>query len=844
MPAWGNHEWEPTDDLRNYKGRFDFANPQTSPGSPSVSCCGEDWYWFDYGNARFIAYPEPWSGAWSDWNTKARVLMDKAQADPTIDFIVTFGHRPAYSSGHHPGSSTLKGILDALGDTHSKYVLNINGHSHNYERGFPQHGVVHVTVGTGGASLEQDGSCLWCTCTQPAWSAFRAMRLGALKLRFTDTRIEGTFICGPPGGGTNDVNCTEGSMVDTFVIGPPGNDSTPPTVSMIFGPTADATIKADSPDMNYESSKLEVDNSPVEHSLLKFSVSGVGTRQVIGAKLRLYTINDSNKGGDFYRVANTSWSESSVTWNTAPTADATPIASLGAVAINTWYEVDVTSLITGNGTYSLRVKSTSSDGADHHSKETVSFAPQLVLTLDTGGTADMIPPAVSITAPSPGATVSNTITVSANASDNVGVAGVQFKLDGNSLGMEDTTNAYAVSWDTTTATNGSHILTATARDTAGNITTSSTVTISVNNGGTIAVITDPTKVFSVPNVSKPSYLSPIKDPTFGTKMTRITDDNGSSIPGGGRWGYDVRQHYSKDPVWNADQTIMVLENRGGSPNPLWLDGETYQKLNICSAANDGMYGRWHPTKPMIRIRPEGNKIRWFDVVNCSEVKSITLPFSFGSGPDGGAFSEGTPSNDGRYAALAKDGDEIFVVDMDPPSGSPRAGPIYNVASCGLSDCRVDWVAISPSGKYAVVQHEGDHTRVFDINPTTLALTPRPMPSGSPQCGADQTAAAGYIFNVGHADMAMNPFDNNEDVIIGQRRSWCPSTVNEISMGSVVMVRLKDNKVTTLTDPSNEAYSYHVSTRNLARPGWAYVGYWLGYSGKRFNHQMGSVSFGK
>jgi len=114
MPAWGNHEWEPTDDLRNYKGRFDLPNPQTSPGSPAISCCGEDWYWFDYGNVRFIAYPEPWPGAWADWLPRARALMDSAQADPKITFIVTFGHRPAYSSGHHPGSPTLKSYLDQL----------------------------------------------------------------------------------------------------------------------------------------------------------------------------------------------------------------------------------------------------------------------------------------------------------------------------------------------------------------------------------------------------------------------------------------------------------------------------------------------------------------------------------------------------------------------------------------------------------------------------------------------------------------------------------------------------------------------------------------------------------
>ena len=222
QPAWGNHEWDKTtDDLRNYKGRFDFPNAQTSPGSPSVSCCGEDWYWFDYGNVRFIAYPEPWSGAWSDWRTKAGTIMDAAQSDPAIKFIVTFGHRPAYSSGHHPGDATLKGYLDALGASHSKYKLNLNGHSHNYERSSPQSGVVHITAGTGGSSLEEDGSCLWLACTQPAWSVFRAMHLGPLRLRFTSSGIQGTFICGPPGGGTNDVTCTLGSVLDSFTIGSP-----------------------------------------------------------------------------------------------------------------------------------------------------------------------------------------------------------------------------------------------------------------------------------------------------------------------------------------------------------------------------------------------------------------------------------------------------------------------------------------------------------------------------------------------------------------------------------------------------------------------------------------------
>ncbi|PYQ17752.1 MAG: hypothetical protein DMF81_26955, partial [Acidobacteria bacterium] len=65
------------------------------------------------------------------------------------------------------------------------------------------------------------------------------------------------------------------------------------------------------------------------------------------------------------------------------------------------------------------------------------------------GSSDTTPPTVSISAPAAGATVSGGVTVSANASDNVGVVGVQFKLDGNNLGAEDTGAPYSMSWDTT-----------------------------------------------------------------------------------------------------------------------------------------------------------------------------------------------------------------------------------------------------------------------------------------------------------------------------------------------------------------------------------------------------------
>ncbi len=94
---------------------------------------------------------------------------------------------------------------------------------------------------------------------------------------------------------------------------------------------------------------------------------------------------------------------------------------------------------------------------------------------------DQTAPTVSLSAPTAGQTVSGSVTVSATASDASGVAGVQFKLDGGNLLAEDTTSPFSISWSTPTATNGSHTLTAVARDVAGNTTTSAGVTVTVSN---------------------------------------------------------------------------------------------------------------------------------------------------------------------------------------------------------------------------------------------------------------------------------------------------------------------------------------------------------------------------
>src|SRR5207245_299335 len=102
---------------------------------------------------------------------------------------------------------------------------------------------------------------------------------------------------------------------------------------------------------------------------------------------------------------------------------------------------------------------------------------------------DTTPPTVTITHPATQATPTDATPITSTASDNVRVAGRQTLLDGANRGAGDTTAPYSVPWNTTTASNGSHTLTAVARDAAGNRTTSAPVTVTVFNDTTPPSVT-------------------------------------------------------------------------------------------------------------------------------------------------------------------------------------------------------------------------------------------------------------------------------------------------------------------------------------------------------------------
>lgn len=148
--------------------------------------------------------------------------------------------------------------------------------------------------------------------------------------------------------------------------------------------------------------------------------------------------------------------------------------NIGSADTTSPYSISWNSTTSANGSHSLTAVATNTSGISTTSLPISINVQNTVVTPPT-------PPVVSISSPTANSTVSGTINVTASATDAKGVSNVQFKLDGTNLAAADTTNPYGISWDTTTATNGQHILTAIATNTSNLSTTSVSVTITVNN---------------------------------------------------------------------------------------------------------------------------------------------------------------------------------------------------------------------------------------------------------------------------------------------------------------------------------------------------------------------------
>jgi chitodextrinase len=167
----------------------------------------------------------------------------------------------------------------------------------------------------------------------------------------------------------------------------PSNTATATTpaaaTTLTIAPEADARVEESASTTNFGTSYLRADFSTSAanaESYLRFTVSGVaGT--VLSAKLRLHSTSDGTADGPAVYTAGSSWGETTINWSNRPARTSSARDDKGSIPGDTWVEYDVTPFVSGNGTYTFNLATTSTDGVNFYQREAATLQPQLVLTL-------------------------------------------------------------------------------------------------------------------------------------------------------------------------------------------------------------------------------------------------------------------------------------------------------------------------------------------------------------------------------------------------------------------------------------------------------------------------------
>lgn len=285
-----------------------------------------------------------------------------------------------------------------------------------------------------------------------------------------------------------------------------------------------------------------------------------------------------------------------------------------------------------------------------------------------------------------------------------------------------------------------------------------------------------------PALSMPGYLQTVIDPTFGTKITRVTGDAGTTIPNvsAGTWRSVGGPIYSKLPTWNADQSLLLLSNTSAN-GYLFLNGSTYQpEIYSGWGPANAVEVRWHPTNPDLLVYVNyttGATGYWNVRTNTIDQRSPGIGLSScGFGP-----YEGNVSRDGNRIVV-NCGTSFYAIDLS--TGSKISPTINAVSDLGFSD--LDWASISPNGDYIVASQNSVLNKSLSFTPTNF--TPK--------------ATWNYM---GHYDLGID------------------TSGNEVAANSLgYFVRLSDGAATNILSPRGTYPDYHTSTRNVAAPGWMYA----------------------
>jgi hypothetical protein len=282
-------------------------------------------------------------------------------------------------------------------------------------------------------------------------------------------------------------------------------------------------------------------------------------------------------------------------------------------------------------------------------------------------------------------------------------------------------------------------------------------------------------------------LQTITEPTFGTKITRITGDVGVAIPNvspAENWLNTARHGYSTRQPFNSDESIIWIEkhktNGGSSGSDLFLDGETYAVLksaeNVPSTWNEI---RWSETDPKLMILLKDTEITsWhYD----TEVETTLISFAGYTGTELG----GT----GNFS---------------------RDGNILAIQATRTSDSKVVLfgVNIDTQTKHPDIDMTG-----FTISrPMTSALGTYIMAKGNFGGGDDRARIYNTVTGAQVGDWTENGRPSHDDMIIDENGDECSVGVDKSGIGDnglVIKRRLSDGTVTIL---NTGGYASHTSAR--------------------------------
>lgn len=187
----------------------------------------------------------------------------------------------------------------------------------------------------------------------------------------------------------------------------------PATNSSTFLPEADSYVDKSSPNQNYGKSttiRVNGSSSVMREGYLRFNVSGI-EGPVTKAELYLTSDDDDTDDGPAVYLADNTWNEAGITYNNRPAKAAEKIADLKNIEEDQTVIVDITSVIAGNGMYTLALIPTSSDGIRFLSREASANRPSLKISYvipTPTPTPTLVPPVTATSTPTPTPSVTPT----------------------------------------------------------------------------------------------------------------------------------------------------------------------------------------------------------------------------------------------------------------------------------------------------------------------------------------------------------------------------------------------------------------------------------------------------